>query len=134
LTAVVLLDTHVWLWWLSSPDLLSAAARKAIDGAVATDGVGISAISAWEVTLLVHRGRLRLGLPVEDWIARSEALPFIRFVPVDNAIAVRAVNFPDPCHSDPADRLIAATALLRGLPVVSKDDKLHALPSIRSIW
>ena len=73
-------------------------------------------------------------MPVEDWISRTEALPFVRFVPVDTAIAVRAVNFPDPCHSDAADRLIAATALLRGLPLVSKDDKLHALPSIKCVW
>jgi PIN domain nuclease of toxin-antitoxin system len=131
---MVLLDTHVWLWWLSAPDQLSPAARTSIDGAASKAAVCISAISVWEVTLLVHKGRLRLSLPVEDWISRSEALPFIRFLPVDNAIAVRAVNFPDPCHSDPADRLIAATALLRGLPLVSKDDKLHALPSIKCLW
>ena len=131
---MVLLDTHVWLWWLSSPDLLSPPARAAIDGAAATGAVLISTISAWEVTLLVQKGRLRFSLPVEDWISRTEALPFVRLVPVDAAIAVRAVNFPAPCHSDPADRLIAATALLRGLPLVSKDDKLHALPSIKCVW
>jgi PIN domain nuclease of toxin-antitoxin system len=131
---MVLLDTHVWLWWLSSPELLSARARAAVDGAAAKDGVLISAISTWEVSLLVQNGRLRLALPVEDWIAHSEALPFIHFVPVDSAIAVRAVNFPDPCHSDPADRMIAATALLRGVPLVSKDDRLHALPSIKCVW
>jgi PIN domain nuclease of toxin-antitoxin system len=131
---MLLLDTHVWLWWLSSPELLSEAARTAIQEAVSRDSVSISAISAWEVTLLVQKGRLRLNLPVEDWIARSEALPFVRFIPVDNAIAVRAVNFPDPCHSDPADRLIAASALLRGLPLVTRDDKLHVLPSIRCVW
>ena len=84
--------------------------------------------------MLVKKSRLRLRLPAEDWIARSEALPFVRFVPVDNAVAVRAVNFPEPCHPDPADRIIAASAMLGTLPLVTKDQRLHALSSISCVW
>ena len=65
----------------------------------------ISSISIWEVALLVTRGRLAFTIDVQDWIAKSEALPFFTFVPVDNATFLRAVLLPGPLHSDPADRV-----------------------------
>ena len=131
---MILRDTHVWLWWLSDPRRLTRRARAAVDAAVADEAVLVSAISVWEVAMLVERGRLRLRMPVEDWIARSEALPFITFIPVDNAVAVRSVNLPAPLHPDPADRMIVATALLQGCPLVTKDHKLHAFRPIECIW
>ena len=131
---MVLLDTHVWLWWLSSPDVLSKTARAAIDAAATNYAVRVSSISAWEVAMLAHKQRLQLRMPVEDWIGRSEALPFLRFVPVDNAVAVRSVNLPQPLHPDPADRIIVATALLLGAPLVTKDAKLHGFAPLKSVW
>jgi PIN domain nuclease of toxin-antitoxin system len=131
---VILLDTHVWLWWLSDPELLSEAAHASLESAQRGRAIRVSSISVWEVAMLVDRGRLRLRIPVEDWIARSEALPFVRFVPVDNAVALRSVNLPSRLHADPADRILAATALLLGCPLVTKDEKLQSYAAIDCIW
>jgi PIN domain nuclease of toxin-antitoxin system len=69
-----------------------------------------------------------------DWIAKSEALPFLHFVLVDNAIAVRSVRLAAPFHSDPADRIIVATAIRMGAPVVSSDAKIGKYPYVKSVW
>ena len=131
---MIVLDTHAWLWWLSSPDLLSAPAHKSIDRAMADGEIAISSISAWEVAVLVKKGRLKLTMPAEDWIARSEALPFVRFVPVDNRIALRSTRLPGQLHDDPADRIIVATTIALGGTLVTKDDKLRKYPHVRTLW
>ncbi len=131
---MIVLDTHAWLWWVSSPELLSAAARKTIDQAMAGGQISISAISAWEVAVLVKQGRLELTMPAEDWIARSEALPFIRFIPVDNRIALRAASLPGRIHDDPADRIIIATTIASGGTLVTKDDKIRKYPHVQTLW
>ncbi|MBW2615574.1 MAG: type II toxin-antitoxin system VapC family toxin, partial [Deltaproteobacteria bacterium] len=121
---MILLDTHVWVWFVSNPELLSKPARKAVDAAMEEKKIVISSISAWEVALLVAKKRLSLTLGVADWIAKSERLPFFQFLPVDNSVAVKSVNLPQPLHSDPADRIIIATAITIAAPVVTKDEKL----------
>lgn len=131
---MIVLDTHAWLWWISSPDLLSAAARKTIDHAMTDGEVAISSISTWEVAVLVKKGRLELTMSVEDWIARSEALPFLRFVPVDNRIALRSTSLAGHLHDDPADRIIIATTLSLGGTLVTKDDKIRKYRHVRTLW
>lgn len=131
---MIVLDTHTLLWWVNDPSTLSMPAKKAIDAAVESRSVYVSCISAWEIALLVERGRLRLALDVRDWICRCEALPFLTFVPLDNAIAVESVRLPDFPHADPADRIIAATALSLGAVLVTKDDKLQSYPHVKTIW
>lgn len=71
---------------------------------------------------------------MKDWIARSEALPFIQFVPLDNRIALRSNLLPGELHEDPADRIIIATSLTLGAPLVSKDQKIRDYPHVRTIW
>lgn len=131
---MIVLDTHAWIWWLSNPDEISRAAREAIDGAMDKEEVLISSISTWEISLLVRKGRLELTMPVEDWVARSEALPFIQFVPLDNRIALRSNQLPGEIHDDPADRIIVATALTLGVPLVSKDTRIRDYPHVATIW
>ena len=131
---MIVLDTHVWVWWLSNPDKLAARARKAVTEAAADRSIYISAISAWEIALLASRGRLKFTMDALDWIAKSEALPFFHFVPVDNAIAVRSVRLTEPFHKDPADRIIVATAITMGAPVISNDAKILRYPHVKTIW
>jgi len=131
---MIVLDTHVLLWWVNDSSTLSKPARKAIDASVKTKSVHVSCISSWEIALLVERGRLRLALDVRDWLCRCEALPFLTFVAVNNAIAVESVRLPDFPHADPADRIIAATALSLGAALVTKDDKLRNYPHVKTIW
>lgn len=68
------------------------------------------------------------------WLASLEALPFLNFVPVDNRIALRSVELPPPRHEDPAYRVIVATALAIGAPLVTRDRRLHGLPFLKTVW
>ena len=131
---MIVLDTHILLWWVNGSTTLSKPAKKAIDGAVGSNSVHVSCISSWEIALLVERGRLRLALDVRDWLYRCEALPFLTFVPVSNAIAVESVRLPDFPHADPADRIIVTTALSLGAVLVTKDEKLRHYPHLKTIW
>ncbi len=131
---MIVLDTHTWIWFISKPEVLSKRAKKAVSAAVEEKSVLISSISAWEVALLVKQKRLTLSLDVTDWIAKSEGLPFIQFIEISNSIAVKSVNLPQPLHPDPADRIIIATALSAGVPLVTKDKKLLNYPHVKTIW
>lgn len=131
---MIVLDTHVWVWWVASPEQLSPRAHEEIERAIEREEVCVSSISCWEVALLARKGRLELTMPVEDWISRSEALPWVRFVPLDNRIALRCNHLPGELHEDPADRIIVATALILGSPLISKDGRLRDYPHVETIW
>jgi len=131
---LIVLDTHAWIWWVNNPEQVSKNALKEIDLAIDRQEIYISSISCWEVAILVRKGRLELALPVKDWVARSEALPFVQFVPLDNQIALRSNQLPGDLHEDPADRIIVATALTLGSPLISKDQKIRDYPHVKTIW
>lgn len=131
---MILLDTHAWIWWLAEPESLSGPAREAIDAALAEGGMSVSSISVWELALLVRKGRLRLTMDVQRWVEAAEALPHLTFIPVDNAVARRSVALGPALHPDPADRIILATAVLHGMSLVSKDERLRACGVAPVIW
>lgn len=131
---MILLDTHAWVWFISNPEKLSKKAKNSIDKALKDNEILISSISAWEVALLVSKKRLELTIDVSDWITSSERLHFIRFIPVDNAIAIRSVYLPEPLHHDPADRIIIATSMAYGAPIITMDEKILNFPHVQSIW
>ena len=132
---MILLDTHALIWWVSDPKRVPAKARRLIDAAVAaTEPIAVSSISLWEVAMLVARKRLALTIDTNAWIARVEALPFLTFVPVDNRIAVRAVQLEDFPHRDPADRMIVATALGLGAALLTADARLRAYRPVKTVW
>ena len=131
---MILLDTHVWIWWISNMEKLSAKALTAINSARADNAIIISSISTWEIALLVEKGRLELSIDVRDWVRKTEGLPFVHFAAVDNTIALRSVSLPGEFHADPADRIITATALTMGIPLVTRDEKILAYPYVNTIW
>ena len=131
---MIVLDTHVWVWWVSGVEPLPPKARRLIRAAREQKAVYLSSISVWEVAQLTARGRLQLTMDVVDWVAKSEALPFIHFIPVDNVIAIKSVQLPGTLHQDPADRMIIATALTLGFPLVTRDEKIARYPHVRTIW
>jgi len=131
---LILLDTHVWVWWMSNPDILSEPAKKAVDEALENGPALVSSISVWEVALLVAKNRLQLTMDVTDWIAKAERVPFVRFIPVDNTIALRSVTLRGLLHDDPADRMIIATALNKDAAIVTKDKRILRYPHVETIW
>ena len=131
---MIVLDTHAWVWFVSNPELLSKKAKRTIERAVVDNNVFISSISAWEVALLTSKKRLLLSMEVADWIKKSEMLPFVNFIPVDNSIAVKSVNLPQSFHSDPADRIIIATAISLGASLITKDERILKYPYVKTIW
>ena len=131
---MIVIDTHIWLWWISNPANLTTKAVHAIEQAVNDSSIIISSISVWEIALLVKKDRLKFSIDVNDWVRKSESLPFIRFAPIDNTIALRSVALPGDFHPDPADRIITSTAMTMGLPLVTKDDKILQYPHVETIW
>jgi PIN domain nuclease of toxin-antitoxin system len=131
---MIVLDTHVWIWWVSSQEFLSKTAKQTIDEAVTERSIFISSISAWEVAMLVSRGRLKLTISPGDWVASSEAIPFFDFVPVSNSIALKSVQLPGDLHNDPADRIIIANAVSLGAVLVTKDEKIRNYPYVKTVW
>jgi PIN domain nuclease of toxin-antitoxin system len=131
---VILLDTHIWIWWISNPEKLALNAAEAINQAREKSSVIVSSISTWELALLVDKGRLELSIGVRDWVRKIEGLPFVRFVAVDNTIFLRSVSLPGVFHADPADRIITATALTMGIPLITKDEKILCYPHVHTIW
>ena len=127
---MIILDTHAWIWWAAKPSLLSRRARTAIEGA---SELGICAISVWEVAMLVGHGRLVLDRDVELWIKQALALPKVSSIPLSPEIAVSAATLPR-LHGDPADRMIAATALSLRAPLVTKDTKLRSDQRLNAMW
>lgn len=130
---MVVADTHAWLWWLSGDAALSATARSALERAFDDGHLGVSAISVWEAAMLVKKGRLVLALPLDELVARCETLSGLRFLPVTPRIALASVAL-EPLHADPADRLIAATALAHQAALITKDERLHGVAGLDSRW
>jgi len=131
---MMVLDTHVWVWWLSQSGSIPLKVQKAIKEAQTNHAIYVSTISTWEVAHLTDRGRLRLTMDVSDWIAQAESLPFLNFVPIDNHIALKSVQLPGPLHQDPADRIIIATTLTLGATLLTKDKKILAYPHVKTMW
>lgn len=125
MTNGLLLDTHIVLWLDSGDDRLRLSTRALIDGCWRDGGtVCLSAVSAWEIALLVDTGRIELDLPVEAWITRFLERPGVNPVPLDLRAAVRSYEFYDLAHRDPADRLLMATAVELACPLVTYDRRI----------
>ncbi|MEO5567801.1 MAG: type II toxin-antitoxin system VapC family toxin [Gemmatimonadaceae bacterium] len=132
---MILLDTHALIWWVSNPSRIPARATRALNAAM-RDGtaIGVSSISVWEIAMLVTRGRLSLTMEVEPWLAKVEALPFLTFYPVDNTVARRSVALTDLASRDPADRMIVATAIEHGAPLVTADEQMKEYRRVKTVW
>jgi PIN domain nuclease of toxin-antitoxin system len=122
--SLVLLDTHAWVWLLNGSERLGSKARKAIQQSVAEEAVLVSAISPWEVAMLVAKGRLVLDRDVSEWVQTALSLPGIRLEPISPEVAVASTRLPGTIHADPADRLIAATARHLGSTLITADQLL----------
>ncbi len=124
--ALIVLDTHALIWAVEGDGRLGTSASCLIEETVQTGRVAVSAITPWEIALLVERRRLRLGREVGVWIAQALALPGVTLIPIEPAIAIDAVRLPGKFHADPADRFIVATARHLQEPLLTADRKILA--------
>jgi PIN domain nuclease of toxin-antitoxin system len=129
---MIVVDTCVVIWLASDPRLLSAAATDAIRTAREKGGVGISCISLFELGWLARNQRIVLKTSLEAFLIEVEA----RFIilPITAAVTRIAVEFPPSYPLDPMDRIIGATALDRGVPLVTKDKMIRKAKVLPVIW
>lgn len=129
---MILLDTHAWLFWVDDTlGQLSTTAHKRI---VKAESMGVSIMSVWEIAMLVAKQRLSLSLDIMEWVERALNYPGIRLLDLDPKIVVTSTRLPGDFHGDPADRLIVSTCLKYGVPLVTKDKKIHKWGKIKVIW
>ena len=131
---MILLDTNSLIWWVNRHAELSVAALAAIEGERPGGEILISAMTAWEVADLAQAGRLGLRMEPNVWLAQIGALTEVRYVAVNNEIAVRAATLPAPAPSSLVARILAATARQYGCPLVTGSARLRAYAHIRAIW
>lgn len=122
-TPGLLLDTHAAVWLMNGIEL-NEESRKSIDAAAATSGVFVSPISAWEIATLVRKGRIALSMSAEAWFDAMLAAG-IQLSSMPPRTLIASAFLPGNPPSDPADRIIAATARAENLVLVSRDERLH---------
>jgi PIN domain nuclease of toxin-antitoxin system len=131
---VILLDTHALVWLATEPQRLSRAATGAIREATGSGGLGIASISLWEIAMMLMLGRLRMAGTVEAAVSAIVEATRATVREITPEIAALSVQFRREFAPDPADRLIAATAMAEGLSLVTKDRNLRSSAALRTIW
>ncbi len=123
----LLLDTHVWIWLIMGDERLSRNFRRAIDESQENSLIFISAITIWEIGMLVERKRIELEMDCIDWIEESLGKPGVNLLPLSPRIAIQSFRLPGNPHGDPADRILVATACESNAILVTHDEKLLQL-------
>ncbi len=130
---LILLDTHILIWWVSGDKQISKPALKAIEQELIDGEIIISSITAWEIAMLISKNRLVLSMDVETWLATIAQIDRVRFYAIDNEIAVKSATLPDEFHKDPADRMIVATARKLGCTLVTADEKILSYVHVKTL-
>lgn len=120
----ILLDTHAAIW--AADGTLHSTCRRNIDAAARDGRLLLSPISAWEVAMLVEKGRLNLTVSVDTYVRELFALPGVVTAPLSPTIAAEAAMLGQPMHADPADRMLVATAIAYGASLMTRDRRLQA--------
>lgn len=126
---MIILDTHAWIWFVTESPYLSHNALSSIKD---NDICGICAISCWEVAMLVEKKRIGFSFPIDEWI--NLALSNVLLLPLSPEISIKAARLGNTFHGDPADRIITATAILNGCPLITKDERIQNSGLLSTIW
>jgi PIN domain nuclease of toxin-antitoxin system len=127
---MIVLDTHIWVWWIHGDTHLSEKQVKWLEENEA-GGLGASAISCWEVAKLVEYGRLVLPCSAADWFDQALAYPGVRLLDLTPRIALESTQLPAGFHRDPADQIIVATARVYDCPLLTADSKILVYPHVQ---
>lgn len=129
----VLLDTHVWVWWLTPDSPLANTDRDALDALAPRRSIYLSAISLWETQVLHAKRRLELPVPFADWILRAVDERIVTVLPLGVEVVQALDELPPSFHGDPADRLSVATARTHRLALATQDRSIRRSRLVR-IW
>jgi len=129
---VILLDTHVLIWMSSDPKRLSKKAREAIREARQKTGIAAASITLWELAWLAENRRILVSGSVESFV--RETISRVIVMPMTPEIVALAVRLPSDYLKDPADRLIASTAIVDGIPLVTADERVRQAKVVQTIW
>lgn len=121
---MVILDTHVWLWWLLGDGALKSFERKALDGLAESGEISISWVTIWETEMLERKGRIALEPNIFDWMEIATTPEVSKIIPVNTAVVLAQRKLPKSFHSDPADRLITSTSMLTEYPLATYDRRI----------
>ncbi len=129
---MILLDTHVLIWMSSDPKRLSKKARAAIREARQKTGIAAASITLWELAWLAENRRILVSGSVESFV--RETISRVIVMPMTPEIVALAVRLPSDYPKDPADRLIASTAIVDGIPLVTADERVRQAKVVQTIW
>lgn len=129
----ILLDTHVWIWWVMGAKQLGHAARAELDRLAGRRALALSAMSLWEAQMLHSRGRLEFPPSFADWVAVTTRSELVTVLPVDRDVVLAIDGLPESFHGDPADRCIVATARLHALALATRDARIRRSRAVE-VW
>ena len=130
---MIICDTHVLVYDAISPEQLSSEAQEAITRASENGELACADISLWEIAMLIEKGRLKVSVTITDFLSTLSTARRLNVLPITPSIADISVSTAVP-SGDPADRLIAATAIHYNVPLVTKDKRLLGLKGLNTIW
>lgn len=125
-----LLDTHVFLWWITDDSQLSSRARELISNR--NNALYLSAASGWEIMIKARLGRLQLPKNPQRFLSEQLSLNNIESLPIQMSHALHTITLPDH-HRDPFDRMLIAQAQLEKMAILSSDQQI-AKYEVRVIW
>lgn len=120
---MIILDTHIWIWWVDDNPKLSSQNREIIQSQQ-DNGLGISIISCWEIAKLVEKNRLNLEISLEEWLDTAINYHQIQVLHLNLPIILESTRLSG-FHADPADQIIVATAKVHGVTLVTQDQKIN---------
>lgn len=119
-----LLDTHVLLWWFDRVPRLSDPQLRVVHAADEENPLLVADITLWEIATLSNLGRIRLELPLREWLEEATAPPLVQRLPITPAVAAEVAAVPESFHRDPADRILVATARIFGATLLTQDRRI----------
>ncbi|MBN1292301.1 MAG: type II toxin-antitoxin system VapC family toxin [Candidatus Latescibacteria bacterium] len=131
---MITVDTHIIIWDALRPEMLTAKAKKAIDVANRSDGIIFCEISLWEIAMLLKKKRIEVQTSYLEFINMVRASNKYIFQGITPEIAELTTQLPDEINLDPADRIIASTAIITNTSLVTADENLRSSKKVRTIW
>lgn len=131
---MIVVDTHVIIWDALKPELLSQQGSEAIARANQEGGILFCEISLWEIAMLMKKGRVQVDTGYRAFIELVIQSNKYIYQGITSEIAELSTQFPPTVNKDPADRIIAATAIIKNVPLVTADENLRRAETISTIW